>query len=469
MIPSSFLAYMKKQLDLVNAGSINELISKADANSKKLGAWIDITEAPYNASPSKTAAENTAAIQAALDTGKNVFSPRATYYVTNLVMNTPEQNLFFALGAKFVSQGNTGTILKVNGDYSVLSNVYISGGTGGADAGIETVGFSVDLINCTVTGTTVNALKVNGLETTVSFGKYKGGTIAGINVLKPDLYLQNPYVEGNRDGIYSNGVGSITAHHVHSFGNSRHGFYLVGASFSQFTGCYADTNGANGYEVSNTTAGITFTDCWGYKSSNVTAGQSDFAFYGAKNIKMIGCRSNGAGAQAKGSSFKFDAASQVDMIGCFCEENPSGADSNLIRFTNCTGILAKYNRPSDVFQTTGISVGAASSQAVSIRTLVPIPTSTPAILSFEVTALIRNTDNSGASVERFIVLIGVGMSIAQVTTVFPTAPALAITAPTFADGGDGFNNLNFTLGYAGGVAKQVSLHARYLGTGRGFS
>lgn len=61
-------------------------------------------------------------------------------------------------------------------------------------------------------------------------------------------------------------VGSLVAHHIHSFNNTRHGFYLSGASFSQLTSCYADRNGAKGYEIRDTVSWLTLTD--GYKSAN---------------------------------------------------------------------------------------------------------------------------------------------------------------------------------------------------------
>ncbi|MGM7719441.1 glycosyl hydrolase family 28-related protein [Metabacillus sp. Hm71] len=439
-------------------------------NDKKTGSWVDVTEKPYNA-VGDGITNDTLAIQQAIDTGKkNIYLPSGkTFLVSNLSLNTTEQQLTFGPGAKLKSNGSTGAIVTINADYVTINNGYISGDTGGASAGIETKGFRNLLNNCTVTGTTVDALKVNGLETIVILGKYKGGTTSGINVLKPDLYIQNAYVEGNRDGLYSNGVGSITAHHVHSFNNTRHGFYLVGASYSQLNSCYADTNGSNGYEISNTTDGLTLVDCWGYKSSNVTANQSDFAFYNAKNVKLIGCHSNGVGAKTKEASYKFDSASQVDLIACHAAINPTGV-TGLISFTNCGGILQKYNRPTDVFESDSYTISASTTSPISVRTLVPPLATTPGILAFEVFAKIRDLDNTSSSVGMHLVLIGSGVTVTTpVTNITPTTPIVGLSNPTFVNGGDGYYNLNFDANNTKTESVQVSFNVRYLGTGRGYS
>ena len=454
--------------DSVNNVTYPTLKDRLDDTSNKIGILKGIITSVVEYGVKGDGTDETTKVQQALDSSKDVFiPPNMQITVSNISLNKPEQRLIFGAGSKLISNGATGTIVTLKADYAKIINGLIVGADG-ATNGIETKGFRNLLFDTTVTGTTVNALSVNGLETIVILGRYKGGTNAGIQVNNHDLYLQNVYIEGNGTGLYSNGFGSITAHHVHSFNNSVYGFYLIGASLSQLTSCYADTNGSYGWVIQDSNSGMTLVDCWGYKSSNITANRSDFDFRNAKNIKMFGCHSSGTGAQTKSASFSFDSLSQVDLVGCYAEIDPSGV-SGLIRFTNCGGALEKYNRATDVFQSSPYFIDSDS--VITVKMTLPSILAAPSIATFEVTATMRYTDNTVGRVERYIIMVGEGVTVSSpVTNVFPSSPTVTLTNPSFSDvDGDGYNELTFNAHNANPKSIQVSFHVRYLGTSRGFN
>jgi hypothetical protein len=363
------------------------IVSSVAGNTKVAKGDLVVNVRDYGA-VGNGVTNDTTAIQAALSASKHVLIPPGmNCLVSTITLTQSDQILTCAGGSKITGNGTAVPVVQVSGDFASLRDVYVVG-AGSNTAGIVTSGFRNYLHNCTVTGVSTDALYVNGLETSVIMGKYKGGTVAGVHLLKQDCYLANVYVEGNRDGLYTSGIGSVTAHHVHSFGNTRHGFYLYGASYAQLVGCYADTNGANGYEIGDTVNGLTLLDCWGYKSAAVTAGENDFAVYNARNVKIIGCRSSGAGAAGKGASFKFDTQAQADLIGCYGEVGPTG-HSSAIGFTNCGGALQRYNRPTDTGTHAGVTIAAAGSTSASINLVMATLSTTPGIQMFEATAMIR--------------------------------------------------------------------------------
>ncbi|ANY71702.1 hypothetical protein BBD41_03395 [Paenibacillus ihbetae] len=409
--------------------------------------------------------DDTTPFQKALDTGKHVHGQGGSYKVSNLVVSTNNQIISFASNSKLIST-SLGDVVTLKADYCQLINATINT-SGSVKNAIKTQGFRVTLKNCTVEGKSENALVVDGLETIVLFGNYKGGSIAGIKVQKPDLYLQNVYLEFNTHGLYSNGVGSITGYHVHSYNNKEMGFYLVGADFSQFTACYADTNGRNGWQIQDTVNGFSLIDCWSYKSSNVYAYENDFAIRKSKNIKLIGCRSSGMGSEPKLAGFNIDSLSQVDLIGCYSDSPVNGiVENNAIRLTNCSGSLSRYNRSADTYQSQGLMIEDGATIDVNIKTLIPQPLTTPGILSFDICSLIRNDDNSDAFIQKNTLIIAKGFNVSSPVTT-DSASRILISSPAFVTKDDGFNYLSFRVTNQKKRC-QVAFNVQYLGTGRGF-
>lgn len=334
---------------------------------------------------------------------------------------------------------------------------------------IRTTGFRVLLNSPQVSGVSSDALFVDGLETICILGKYRGGSRSAIYVNKPDLYLLNTYAEQSMDGIRSDGVGSITAHHVHSFGNTRHGFYLSGASFSQLTGCYADTNGANGYEIRDTTSGLTMIDCWGFKSSNAAAGSNDFFFFNTRGVSLIGCRSSGVSAFSKNASFRATGSSQVSYVACKADIEPEFSSDASNQCKGCFGTLQKYNRPEGVGQSGPYSIAAAATTSFSVDIPMDGNIISPGLMAFEVSLVYRNsTGGTNALVEKVSVLVGRGGAARSVSRIFPTTGNLNLGLPVLTEKQLGVWTLTFDITNIAAYNIQVAGYAQYICSTRGF-
>lgn len=425
--------------------------------------------------------DDTAAFTAAIAVSKAVFVPFRSngYAVSTIDLNRGDCVLICAPGVqikgRYTASGQA-TIL-LSADYASVHDGYVLGYVDGT-YGYRTTGFRNTLFNCTATGTTLNPLRVSGLETTVIIGRYRGGSGAGIYVGQPDLYLANVYTEQNQDGIYSDGIGSITAHHVHSFKNSRHGFNLIGASFSQLTGCYADTNGRNGYEIRDTTNGLTLTDCWGYKSSNVDATYSDFFFYNAKGVTLVGCRASGTGGASKRGTFTTSESStvpcQIAFIGCYSSGAVDIGTPRFHTFSGCQGLLKNYNRP-DCTTQSGAVTATASGGTGTFTLQMPFVDGNiiePGINCFEVTLSWRNSGGgSNTGMSKCMVAIAAGSGVtSSLTQIAPASPSVISSGYSFSlNATNGFWELSFTATNNNAYNVQVAAVVEYKGSGRGYS
>jgi hypothetical protein len=439
-----------------------------------LGCWIlnysqNITVLHYGAVGLNTAVDTNAFVKA-LTNHENVFAPELSggdaYYISNLDISRGDAVLYGDTGTYLQLDSTTGTeAIIISGDFAKLRTLTVIGTDNTVDA-VKTTGFRNKLENVVVTGISKNALRAVGLETIVNYGKYKGGIVAGISVENADLHLVDVYITENYDGLRSVGVGAITGFHIHSSLNTRYGFYLSGASASQLHACYADTNGDTGWLIRDTTTSMVLVDCWGYKSSNLGAGHHDFQFLNAKNVKLVGCRSNGTGGFAKTSSYSVDTNSRVDFISCDAEIAPVGFASGNVTVIGGSRELAKYNRATDVFQTDYKSIANTAADTLTCDTTIDGDISTAGFVAFEVNLLYRDTGGVTIGTERKIINIGIGGPTTNVLSVF--GAGLAITAPVLSLGANTLYNLVFTVTNTLGYTVQVTANVKFLGTGRGF-
>jgi hypothetical protein len=420
-------------------------------------------------------ANDSLAVQRTLDAHKYVTMPMGRSFAVGTVAAFLEnQNIRFEGGAKLIGAFTlaAAAVLSLIGNYATIEEGFVNPTVEGS-YGVQTFGFRNYLENVTVSGTSERALWVNGLETSIRLGKYRGASIAGIYISKPDCYLQNVYIEGNRDGLFASGVGSITAHHVHSFGNTRHNFYLSGASFSQLTACYADTAGANGWEIRDSTSGLTLVDCWGYKSSNGGAGLgSDFFVFNA-NVTFVGGRASGQGAFAKTATLRIAGTSKCSFDGFYADSSaPVSIDNpNLQTFSSCKGQLKRYNRP-DRNYVGGSEIGTIAAAGMTTPTLVlDLPSSfvSPGVLAFEISLIWRATSGNQTGFVKHMVMVGTGGASSSVTLLANSIASLSISSPSILeDSSADTQALTFTVNNALAYGVQVGYSINFLGTSRGY-
>lgn len=422
--------------------------------------------------------DDTAAIQAALDYAKSVYLPYtgANYRASALTLDKNEHSLIAEESTyiEALNTPNTVPVITLLGNFASLVNVTLYPRNTQSPA-IKTAGFRNRLDNVFVSGDCLNALHVGGLETQVNGGVFKGASDsaatggsagAGIFIDSSDLTLINTYIEGNRHGVYTTSHGFM-AFHAHSFNNTKSGFYLGGASYSQLFGCYADTNGEAGYTIRDTNNGLALFNCWGFKSSNLVSGSSDFSFINAKNVKLIGCMSSGAGGQSKGASFTFDSDSSVRLIGCYAEIAPTNIISNAV-CSDCSGSLLRYNRSDSYRNSTSYVVSSGGSQSFVIPLTIDSSIASPGLFAFDVSLIYRSTVGNQCSVEKSTIVIGVGGPTTSVIAVSPVTQSLPISLPAITNAANGFSSLSFTVTNNAAFQVQVAAGALFLGTGRGF-
>ena len=443
-----------------------------------------VVDARYFGAKGDGIADDTASIQAALDTGLSVFLPPGIYLISNISVPFDNQELYGITGS--ILQGyntiDSTPMVEVSGDFANISELRIYPKNTLSPA-LETKGFRNKVQNCFISATAVsgggclNCLKVSAKETIVLYGVFKGASDsegsggsagAGIYVHNADLSLINPYVEQNRHGVYTSGLGSINGFHVHSFNNSKSGFYLSGASFSQLVGCYADTSGEAGFTIRDINYGLALINCWSYKSSNLLAGSSDFAFTNARGIKLIGCLSNGNGAFTKGYSYNFGSDCHVVLTDCYGEISPNNVIGTSF-LSGCTGKLAKYNSGNSTSISTSYTISGSGNSNVEVPTRFSEGFSSPGFISFEVFLSYRNTSGTDIGVEKFIVSVASGGPSTTIESIHPSSPTLDILSASYTVGA----NLNYVLTLNvqnnNAFSAQISASAHIIGTGRGFN
>lgn len=428
---------------------------------------VYVTDPPYNAKGDGVT-DDTLAIQMALNNEYHVIIPRnKLFLISGLTMPKVRQELHFEANARFRTTGANVIAIEMLAEDQKIYNPFIACEPG-TIAAIRTTAFKQFLFNPYITGTMGDGIIIDGIEGRIENGITRGASNGGLVINAVDLFVSNFMTQQNRHGVIMN-AGSVTAQHVHAIMNSMHGFYIQsGSAFSQLTQCYSDTNGGAGYTVGAMTSGLTMIDCWGYKSSNIENNFCDFEFYGSKNVKLIGCRASGVGGGTKLSSFKFDTESQVDLIGCYATATITAINGihELIRLSYCTGSLANFSRSSDVIQGTGLTVASGTPVSTGVLTTLTPITTTPGIMSFKVRAVIRNTDNTGARVEEFVINYGLGMttSIQNIGTT-----TLTLSNVEFVESTALYRRLKFDVTNTGTKTVQVAFNFEYLGSTRGYN
>ena len=140
---------------LVQSGVTKNVASSAFASAAT--GLVNVTS--YGAVGNGTT-DDTAAIQAAINTGKSVLFPEGTYACSGLTQSTNFQR-FYAAGKVFVIKNGNGPIITTSGTF-VEFNGFMFNGTGYTGDNIVTSGNSSRLINCSSIGAAGRAAKMTG-------------------------------------------------------------------------------------------------------------------------------------------------------------------------------------------------------------------------------------------------------------------------------------------------------------------
>jgi hypothetical protein len=105
-------------------------------------------------------ADDTAAIQAAINSGRSLVFPAGTYLCNNLTQSTSFQR-FYAIGSVNLSKNGNGVLLSSTGGYVQFHGLQFIG-TGFTGNNVEATGTAFTLINCSSYGTPGRAVKCTG-------------------------------------------------------------------------------------------------------------------------------------------------------------------------------------------------------------------------------------------------------------------------------------------------------------------
>jgi hypothetical protein len=248
-------------------------------------------------------------------------------------------------------------VITLQGDFAGVKNLKIGGIAGGANA-IRTTGFrnSVEFVDASGYYTE-EVLYIDGLETRVMQSKFRGG-LRGILVNKSDAWFANTYVEQNRqEGVRAN-AGTISAYHLHSFGNGTKGFYCVGSAFSNWIDCYADTNGEDSWYFFNSSGNKVYGG-WGFKGGQKNIVPATGTYYewmeagASANNKYISCDAS-HGSSPLYTAFSWRLAQGSIAFMCAADHEPytdvSGSRLSNGEYLECTGSLALFSRRQGAYQ-----------------------------------------------------------------------------------------------------------------------
>lgn len=132
-------------------------MSKALENVIKLSGWIDVKSL---GAKGDGVTDDTAALQAAINTGKDVVFPAGTYLSGPLTQTTNFQR-FHAIGQVTIAKNADGVLLTSSGIYVELNGLQFIG-TGFTGDNINSTGSNPRFINCSSYGTPGRAIKATG-------------------------------------------------------------------------------------------------------------------------------------------------------------------------------------------------------------------------------------------------------------------------------------------------------------------
>ena len=249
-------------------------------------------------------------------------------------------------------------------------------------------------------------------------------------------------------------------HHIHSYGNGNHGFYLNGINYSNFYGCYADTNAHNGFEINNT-SNCNFYGCWAYKSNQTEYGYGMYVPSTSTYNNFYGCKVTIPGDRSQGSYNNGSITNVYDS----CTADSSPVFNAIPKCRNCYGELLKYNiSDNEVSFASSGTISSGTSQEITSILNTRTSISSPGVRGFEMHYIVRNNANtySKSGIINFTT-DGSGRVINYNGDSEPPISLSGISVNTE----NGFVELTYTIVNNVGAAIRVGGFIRYIGTDRG--
>jgi len=315
---------------------VAELIYGSEINIKTLGCTTDISSDVDNASIINNAIQNKT---------KNIVIPSGEFIVKSPINVTRDETEIRGLGGSRIEADEstfTGTkVINVTGQYAKMNNLHVHC----TSANQTLIALYIDGFNCYVdnailSGTGEYGLYINKEEARIYNSKIRGFK-NGVLIEAPDSYFEDIYIEQNTNNGFIAHIGSIEAHHIHSYYNGNRGFYMSNASHSNFYGLYADKNGGTSFELRNC-GSCNFYACWAYYTGRTTSNSYGWQVVECYDTNFMGCKCQADQSGTTKSWLLYNSRS--NLYGCTAENtNYQISGDNLNSFYSCAGYLAKLN------------------------------------------------------------------------------------------------------------------------------
>lgn len=315
----------------------------------------------------------TTAIEQALSASRNVTLPPGSYTITRPIVLSSNHRLIGGGGknaTKIVvpSDWDTATypaVVRMSGYAPRMESVVVDArATTGPDAVRIEADYEPAISNCQILGGAHGINLLSGLEARFEYVSINGCAGSGVYVQNvADSFFLNVSTDNCQFGLRAVG-GSISAVHFHAIKSKEHGFYLVGPGSSQFYGCHADTNGKNGYHVTNAN-NTRFTDCWSFRNGASLSGTSyNWLISNATESSLVGCSSNNEANVA--AAFSLSGTNNgLSMVACTATTKGVTGSLAGVNVVACTGKLAPLNTGANSARQS-IAVAAGSTGTIAL-------------------------------------------------------------------------------------------------------
>ena len=272
-------------------------------------------------------ADDTQALQDAVQTGDPIWLPSGTYRITEPIQIAHNGQSRLLAGTA-TSIKKDGTVIRFEGDADSGIGVFeMPDGTTEAPA-IKNI--HVDVNRNADFGIRMGTPDGNVTEAVLDGVTVTDAAVDGIHLVRPIVTsIRDCSVYGSgRDGFHVVGGGtSVVFMTNYAQACGRHGYYLSQLNYSSFVNCASDDNAGTGYSIDNRSArkGISFYSCGAENN-----GEQGYYVGGMYGVVMSGCVDDAVSNSSP--IVEFAACDGVVVLGYWTYNDPSNAPA--VRWTN---------------------------------------------------------------------------------------------------------------------------------------